>query len=158
MRMSGWYDISSLEDIDQSEDAEGLRESQRYVESLVSAEAGAGVPSERVVVGGFSQGGAVALMMLRSRLKLAGVVGLSTYLPLRKEPLGEANAATPILLAHGDADGVVAYQFGVGTYNALKAAGRTVELKTYRGMGHSACPQELAAVGEFLAKVLPPEP
>ncbi|GBF92974.1 hypothetical protein Rsub_05810 [Raphidocelis subcapitata] len=147
MRMPGWYDISSLDDIDQREDAEGLRESKRYVESLVAAEAEAGVPSERVVVAGFSQGGAVALMMLRSGHKLAGV---------EAGAISPANAETPILQCHGDADAVVNYSFGVNTYNALKEMGANVELKTYRGMGHSAVPSELAAVQAFLAKVLPP--
>jgi len=193
----------------------------RYVESLIAAEAAEGVPSSRVVVAGFSQGGAVALSMLRSDKKLAGIVGewlggwgrgvgrdwscvtvqccdgasaarmqcaraptqappaisaatntnnktcphlqqrpqgMSTYLPLRKEPgvISPANAATPILQCHGDADQVVAYQFGVSTHNALKALGCDAELKTYRGMGHSAVPSELVAVQEFVRRVLPP--
>lgn len=156
-KMPGWFDISSLEDIDQREDAEGLRESKRYVESLVAAEAAGGVPPGRVVVGGFSQGGAVALMMLRSEEKLAGIVALSTYLPLRKQPplISGANARTPILQCHGDADMVVNYGFGVATHNTLKELGADVDFKTYRGMGHSAVPSELAAVAEFLKKVLP---
>lgn len=158
MRMPGWYDISSLEDIDQKEDEPGLVESKRYIESLIAAEAAEGVPSERVVVAGFSQGGAVAMLMLRSEKKLAGVVGLSTYLPLRNEPgiISAANAKTPILQCHGDADMVVNYSFGVSTHNKLKELGADAEFKTYRGMGHSAVPSELAAVQAFIQKVLPP--
>lgn len=157
-KMPGWYDITSLGDIDRrEEDTEGLRESKRYVESLVAAEEAGGIPSSRVVVAGFSQGGAMALLMLRSEKKLAGVVGLSTYLPMRKEPgaISAANAKTPILQCHGDADAVVNYGFGVSTYNALKEMGADVELKTFNGMGHSAVPAELAAVQEFIKKVLP---
>ncbi|KAI8464857.1 MAG: Phospholipase/Carboxylesterase-domain-containing protein [Monoraphidium minutum] len=157
MRMPGWYDISSLEDIDQREDEAGLAESKRYVESLVAAEAAEGVASDRVVVAGFSQGGAVAMTMLRSDKKLAAVVGLSTYLPLRNEDgiISAANAKTPVLQCHGDADMVVNYAFGVSTHNKLKELGADAELKTYRGMGHSAVPSELAAVQEFIKKVLP---
>ncbi|KIY97237.1 lysophospholipase II [Monoraphidium neglectum] len=159
MRMPGWYDISSLEDIDQKEDEAGLVESKRYIESLIAAEEREGVPSDRIVVAGFSQGGAVALLMLRSEKKLAGIVGLSTYLPLRNEPgiLSAANAKTPVLQCHGDADMVVNYGFGVNTHNKLKELGADAELNTYRGMGHSAVPSELAAVSAFLKQVLPPQ-
>lgn len=159
MRMPGWYDITSLEDINQSEDGPGLMESKRYIESLIAAEAAEGVPSERVVVAGFSQGGAVALLMLRSDKKLAGVVGLSTYLPLRNEEgiISPANATTPVLQCHGDADMVVNYGFGANTHKALKQLGADCEFLTVRGMGHSAVPSELAAVQDFLKKVLPPQ-
>jgi lysophospholipase-2 len=157
MRMPGWYDIASLQDIDQREDKAGLQESKRYVEELIEQEVAAGIPSNRVVVAGFSQGGAVALMALRSEHKLAGVVGLSTYLPLRKEPpiVSQANMQTPIFQAHGDADYTVEYKFGVNTYNMLKEAGANVTFKTYNGMAHGACPQEIADVGNFLQQVLP---
>ena len=94
MRMPGWYDILSLEKIDAEEDVEGVEESVRYVEGLVRAEAAA-VGEGNVVVSGFSQGGAIALAMLRSDLKLAGVVGLSTYLPMatRRPLFSPANVA-----------------------------------------------------------------
>lgn len=72
MKMTGWYDIASLEEIVDREDAEGLRGSQAYIEGLVAKEAAEGTPSNKIVVAGFSQGGAVALMMLRSTMKLAG--------------------------------------------------------------------------------------
>lgn len=159
MRMPGWYDIASLEDIDQKEDKDGLHESKRYIEELIDKEIAGGLPSERVVVAGFSQGGAVALMALRSEHKLAGVIGLSTYLPLRKEPplVSEANMKTPIFQAHGDADYTVEYKFGVNTYNMLKELGANITFKTYNGMAHGAVPQEIADVGAFLKKVLPPQ-
>jgi len=158
MRMPGWYDIKSLEDIDQREDREGILESQRYVlDGLVSGAGGSG--AGRTAVVGFSQGGAIALAALRGSVRLAGVVGMSTYVPLRKEvPLvSAANAATPILLCHGDADAVVAYDFGLAASELLKNATKApVEFKTYRGMAHSANPEELRDVAAFLKRVLPP--
>ncbi len=88
----------------------------------------------------------------------AAAAGLSTYLPLRKEPgaVSAANAATPVFQAHGDADQVVGYQFGADTHAALKALGSPAELKTVNGMGHSAVPSELALVQAFVKRVLPP--
>lgn len=157
MRMPGWFDIASLDDIDQREDAGGLRESARYVDGLIAAEAAEGVASDRVAVAGFSQGGAIALMALRSDKKLAGVAGLSTWLPLRKDPgtISAANAGTPIFQAHGDADNVVNYQFGVATHERLKELGAPAKFMTINGMGHSASPKELAAMLEFFKTVLP---
>ncbi|GAX75460.1 hypothetical protein CEUSTIGMA_g2903.t1 [Chlamydomonas eustigma] len=156
MKMTGWYDIASLEDINQKEDASGLRESQRYVEELISKEVAAGIPSNRVVVAGFSQGGAIALLMLRSHLKLAGVVGLSTYLPLRDQSpvVSEANLHTPVLMCHGDSDMVVRHEYGRQSFDQLQKLGVPADFKTYGGMGHSACPAELREFVEFLKRQL----
>lgn len=102
------------------------------------------------------QGGAIALYTLRSDTKLAGVVGLSTYVPLHDKPpiISNANTKTPIFLAHGDADQVVQYQYGQASYEELKEVGAEVEFKTYNGMQHSACPQELGDLATFLQRVL----
>ena len=84
---------------------------------------------------------------------------MSTYVPLRKEAtiVSDANKDTPILLCHGDSDAVVAYSFGLSAGELLKeATSAPVEFKTYRGMAHSACPEELRDVAAFLKKVLPP--
>ncbi|GFR41398.1 hypothetical protein Agub_g2077 [Astrephomene gubernaculifera] len=150
MSMPGWYDIPSLEEIQRSEDAAGLRESQRYVEELVQKEIAAGVPSSKIVVGGFSQGGAVAFMMLRSNTKLGGIVALSSYLPLHKEQpvISESNEKTPIFMCHGDADQVVSFDFGQRSYQLLSSMGANVEFQTYLGMGHSACQREFDDVLE----------
>ena len=124
------------------------------------AEVAAGVPRSRIVVAGFSQGAASALMQLRGEgAPLAGVVALSGYLPLARDgPVSPANAATPVLMCHGEADAVVAYKFGVDSAAALKAAGAaSVEFKTYRGMGHAACNDELSDVADFLTARLPPQ-
>ncbi|KAJ9510573.1 hypothetical protein QJQ45_027440 [Haematococcus lacustris] len=154
----GWYDIPSLNEITSKEDTEGLLESKRYVEQLINAEVAAGIPSQRIVVCGFSQGGAIALLMLRSNLKLAGIVGLSTYLPMSKVPgiLSDTNKDTPILMCHGDSDQVVAYQFGRESHSVLTKLGADTDFATFSGMGHSACPAEFKVIKEFLAKRLPP--
>ncbi|KAL6762897.1 Phospholipase/carboxylesterase/thioesterase [Haematococcus lacustris] len=158
MSMPGWYDIPSLNEITSKEDTEGLLESKRYVEQLINAEVAAGIPSQRIVVCGFSQGGAIALLMLRSNLKLAGIVGLSTYLPMSKVPgiLSDTNKDTPILMCHGDSDQVVAYQFGRESHSVLTKLGADTDFATFSGMGHSACPAEFKVIKEFLAKRLPP--
>ncbi|KAK9815805.1 hypothetical protein WJX72_009810 [[Myrmecia] bisecta] len=157
MRMPGWYDIYSLDGINRQEDDAGLQESFRYMEALIQAEASEGIQSDRIVMGGFSQGGAVACMMLRSDLQLAAVVGLSTYMPLATEPpiVSQANARTPIFLGHGDADQVVRYEFGKETLEELQAVNANVEFKTYRGMGHSAVPEELRDLQQFLQRAIP---
>ncbi|GLC35944.1 hypothetical protein PLESTB_000521800 [Pleodorina starrii] len=156
MSMPGWYDIASLEDIQGGEDAAGLQESQRYVEELIQKEIAAGVPSSKIVVGGFSQGGAVALMMLRSNIQLGGVVALSAYVPLSKEqPLfSEANAKAPIFMCHGDADQTVAFAFGQRSFQLLSSIGANVEFQTYLGMGHSACQREFNDVLDFIKPIL----
>lgn len=156
-RMPGWYDIMSLEKLDTKEDEEGLVESGRYVQQLIAEQGEKGIPPERIVIAGFSQGGSVTLYCLRSDTKMAGFVGMSTYLSLHtKTPvISAANKDTPIFMAHGDADQVVAYRYGKASYEQLKQEGAKVEFNTYHGMGHSATPKELEDVRRFLATVLP---
>uniref|UniRef100_A0A061QJ69 Lysophospholipase II n=1 Tax=Tetraselmis sp. GSL018 TaxID=582737 RepID=A0A061QJ69_9CHLO len=153
MVMTGWYDISSLEEVNQKEDEQGIRESWRYVEGLVAQEEASGIPSSKVVVGGFSQGGAIAMMAARSDKKFAGIVGLSTYVPLRDDAGGivsEANRTTPILMCHGKSDMVINFEYGSGSANLLSEKGASVSFKEYPYMGHEACIEELEAVKEFL--------
>jgi lysophospholipase-2 len=128
----------------------------RYIEGLIEQEVASGIPTSKVLVAGFSQGGAVSLLMLRSQHQLAGVIGLSTYLPLREEPpiISEANKQTPVLMCHGDTDQVVAYNYGKQSYEKLQEAGCAVQFKTYPGMGHSACPQELEELKKFITEKL----
>lgn len=157
MRCTGWYDIAALDRLsNESQDAEAMHESKRYVEELIQQQIDAGIPSSKIAVGGFSQGGAMALMMLRSKYQLAGVVGLSCYLLLHEQlPLvSEENKQTPVLMCHGDSDQVVAYEFGKRSFEQLKGAGCSVELNTYRFMGHEACQEELLAMRDFLKNSL----
>ncbi|PNH12661.1 Acyl-protein thioesterase 1 [Tetrabaena socialis] len=147
MAMPGWYDIASLEEVQRSEDAEGLRESQRSIEGLREKEVAAGVPSSRVVVGGFGQGG---------RWRSSERDRLSAYLPLHTQQpvVSEANAKTPIFMCHGDADQTVAFAFGQRSYKLLSSIDANVEFQTYMGMGHSACQREFDDVLAFVKPIL----
>lgn len=154
--MRAWYDIVSLERRGPEDDS-GIRGSQARVETLIGRENARGIPSERIVLAGFSQGGALALFAgLRHGEKLAGIIGLSCYLlaaaRLAAEGAG-ANQATPIFLAHGLQDPVVAPVLGAEARAALEAAGYQVEWHTYT-MPHSVAPQEVADIARWLRRVV----
>jgi len=153
--MRAWYDIRQ-NDIARLPDEAGIRESQAQVESLISRETQRGVPPERVVLAGFSQGGAIALQTgLRHRDKLAGIVALSTYLPLEDSLDREASAAnkrTPIFMAHGTQDPIIPVQLADASQRALTQRGYDVEWQTWP-MPHSVCAEEVEALGGFLSKV-----
>ncbi|MGQ0468025.1 MAG: alpha/beta hydrolase [Sporichthyaceae bacterium] len=155
MRMRSWYDILSLEDIDKRADAEGLIASAAAVEALIEREAARGVPRSRVVLAGFSQGGAVAMtLLLRNAAPLAGVVVLSTYLPMSERLLAEAPEAEslpPVFGAHGSMDPVVPYRAGELAAKQLQSRGHDVEWHSYP-MGHEACLEEFNALGAWLGK------
>jgi phospholipase/carboxylesterase len=156
MRMRAWYDIAAA-DLTNRADLAGVRESQGQLEALIERENARGMPSERIVLAGFSQGGAIALYTgLRYAERLAGIMALSTYLiapdKLALEASG-ANRKVPIFMAHGTADPVVRFQWGEATKRMLEAAGYAVEWHTYR-MEHSVCLGEVQAIGAWLAKVL----
>ena len=155
-QMPAWYDIA-VADLAAREDEAGLRRSQATIETLIANEKARGIAAGRIVVAGFSQGCAMALMTgLRHAESLAGIVGLSGYLPLA--PLlaaerSEANRATPIFLAHGEQDGVVILPRAMMSRDALVAAGHPVEWHTYP-MAHSVCMEEIDDLGAFLRRVL----
>jgi len=158
MRMRAWYDIRGF---DQSAipDEKGIRESAAAASALVRREAERGVPPDRVVLAGFSQGGAISLFAgLRHPERLAGILALSTYLPLEESLAAEAhpaNAAVPIFMAHGRFDPVVPLALGQSARDLLIARGYDVDWRTYP-MPHSLCPPEIADVRAWLLKVLPP--
>ena len=155
-RMRAWYDILSFE-ADAPQDEAGLRRSQALVEALVAREKERGIPAERIVIAGFSQGCAMALLTgLRHPERLAGIVGLSGYLPLAAQTAGEMHAAnrdTPIFLAHGTHDEVVHLERGEASRDALQALGCDVEWHEYL-MGHSVTPLEIEELNAFLVRVL----
>jgi len=155
--MPAWYDIFPGADIARREDEPGLRRSQASIETLIAAEKARGIAASRIVIAGFSQGCAMALMTaLRHAETLAGVVGLSGYLPLAPLLAAErtgANQKTPIFLAHGEQDGVVPMSRAVMSRDALVALGYAVEWHTYP-MAHSVCMEEIEDVGTFLRRVL----
>ncbi|MGH6640761.1 MAG: alpha/beta hydrolase [Polaromonas sp.] len=154
--MPAWYDILGA-DLAKREDEAGLRHSQAAIEALIAHEKSRGMPAHRIVVAGFSQGCALALMTgLRHSERLAGIAGLSGYLPLADKTAAERSAANqdvPIFLAHGSRDGVVPLPRATASRDALTALGYPVEWHEYL-MEHSVCPQEIADLGRWLRRVL----
>jgi phospholipase/carboxylesterase len=157
--MRAWYDIKwgDLEAKSKQADEQGVRASERAVARLVERELAAGIASEKIVLAGFSQGGAIALQTgLRYRGKLAGVMALSTYLPLHESLPAEAaaeNRKTPIFMAHGTQDNVVPYEMGGRSRDFLVQHGYAVEWHEYP-MQHSVCLEEIRHIGEWLSRLL----
>ena len=158
MRMRAWYDILGT-DLQRREDEAGLRDSVRQVHALLDREIANGVPAGRIVLAGFSQGCAIALMAgLRYPQRLAGLAGLSGYLPLAASTAAErhaANAGTPVFLAHGRSDGMVPMARGAAARDMLLALGNPVEWTDYP-MEHSVCIEEVDALKRWLLRVLAP--
>jgi phospholipase/carboxylesterase len=154
--MRAWYDILGT-DLPRREDEAGLRASQAEIEALIEAEQQRGIPASRIALVGFSQGCAMALLAgLRHRERLAGVAGLSGYLPLAASTAAErseANRDVPLFLAHGTQDPVVMFQRGTASRDALTALGYTIEWHDY-AMPHSVCAQEIADLNRWLLRVL----
>ena len=154
--MRAWYDIREG-DLTQREDEAGLRRSQQAIDALIEREIARGIPAHRIVLMGFSQGCAMALLSgLRQSHRLAGLVGLSGYLPLAATTAAECNPAnqhTPIFLAHGTEDPVVPLQRAIASRDQLQALGYRVDWHQYP-MPHSVCPDEVADIDAFLKRVL----
>ncbi|KAK1455993.1 phospholipase/Carboxylesterase [Colletotrichum cuscutae] len=152
----------TVEALRESEDERGILASSEYFQQLVQAEVDAGIPAERVVLGGFSQGGAMAIFSgLTGKHRIGGIVGLSCWLLLSNKfaglvPEEKANQETPMWLGHGDADPLVRPELGALSMDALKGLGYKVSRTLYPGMGHAACPEELDDVEAFLLERLPP--
>ena len=155
MRMRAWYDILELGG--GKEDEAGIRASQQLLESLIARESARGVAPRRVVLAGFSQGGAIALQTaLRYRERLAGTLALSTYLPLAAKLDAERSAAgreVPIFMAHGTHDPMISPDHARRSRDALVALGYPVEWREYP-MPHSVCAQEIADIAAWLTRVL----
>lgn len=160
MRMRAWYDIRDL-DISSRGDLDGVRESAAAITQLIEQERARGFAADRILLAGFSQGGAMALFAgLRYRDTLAGIIALSCYLPdpdtLAVE-MPAANRGVPIFMAHGDLDPVVAPALGRSSRERLEAAGCSVSWHSYP-MPHAVIPQELADIRSFLDRVISPRP
>ncbi len=156
--MRAWYDIVSIER-DALEDEPGIRESQKAIGALISAERDRGMPADRIALAGFSQGGAMALFTaLRWPERLAGVAALSCYMPLPATLRAEAhpaNKAASIFMAHGTEDPIVPFELGQSSRDLLLQIGCRVAWRTYP-MGHSVCEDEVDALRDWLLEVLPP--
>jgi phospholipase/carboxylesterase len=157
MRMRAWYDIRGL-DRKAAEDVNGFRDTDVQVRQLIAREGERGIPPNRIVLAGFSQGGAVSLYTApRFPEKLAGVMALSCYLPGHAGFAAErapANDATPIFMAHGQGDATLPIVMGLQSRDFLKAQGYAVEWHDYP-MAHAVCAAEIADIREFLFRVLP---
>lgn len=159
-RSPSWFDLRGLDE-DADEDEEGILRAVGRVDRIVENQVRLGVPEHRIVVGGFSQGGALALTYgLRTERKIAGIAALSTWLPLRsKYPAACSHASKDldIFMGHGTADQVVTYRYAQKSADALQEMGRRVSFHSYPGLTHSASAAELDDWGAFLSRVLPRE-
>lgn len=163
MRMPAWYDILQLGGQDDGravvgpEDEAGIRESQGWIEELIAGEVKRGIPHNKIVLAGFSQGGAIVLQTaLRHPQRLGGLMALSTYLPLARtleKERAAANSDLPIFMAHGSYDPMIPMARAQQSRDALKALGYAVEWREYP-MPHSVCPEEITDIAAFLLKVL----
>jgi phospholipase/carboxylesterase len=155
-QMPAWYDILGA-DLTQRQDEAGLRRSQLAIDALIEREKSRGIASERIVLAGFSQGCAMALMTgLRHRDRLAGIIGMSGYLPLADKTASERSAANqdvPVFMAHGSRDPVVAMSRAATSRDHLQALGYAVDWHEY-AMEHSVCQEEIADMEQWLQRVL----
>ncbi|EER43836.1 acyl-protein thioesterase [Histoplasma capsulatum H143] len=169
MSMPGWYDIVKLganvpiEEFARLQDERGILKSRDYFNTLIKEEIDKGISPSRIVLGGFSQGGAMSLFTgITQREKLGGIFGLSCYLPLSEKlstfmPDGFPNRQTPVFMAHGDSDPTVLYEWGQRSADHIKGLGMTVEFNKYPGLGHSADPMEILDLQKFLERIIPAE-
>uniref|UniRef100_A0A8D2CQB5 Acyl-protein thioesterase 1 n=1 Tax=Sciurus vulgaris TaxID=55149 RepID=A0A8D2CQB5_SCIVU len=156
------FDIIGLSP-DSQEDEPGIKQAAESVKALIDQEVKNGIPSNRIILGGFSQGGALSLYTaLTMQQKLAGVTALSCWLPLRasfpQHPISGPNRDISVLQCHGDCDPLVPLMFGSLTVEKLKTLVNpaNVTFKIYEGMMHCSCQQEMMDVKQFIDKLLPP--
>ena len=151
--MRAWFDI----DFAQGVDTDGIKKSTFQIKDLIQQEIDNGIPAERIVLAGFSQGGAIALnTALLYRKPLAGILALSTFLPVAEE-LGtkksRVNALIPILVCHGNQDEVLPLAMGKAGFDTLKSHNYAVEWREY-DMAHGVCPQQIQDISVWFQKVL----
>lgn len=154
--MRAWYDIAAF-DLPQVEDADGIHTSARQLDTLIRREIHNGIAAQRIVLAGFSQGGAIALHTgLRYPQRLAGILALSTYLPLAAAVSAERNPAnrdTPIFMGHGNEDTVVPLPHALASKHLLQELGYLVEWHSYE-MPHSLCDEEVDDIAAWLMRTL----
>jgi len=155
MVMRAWYDI--IDAAIRREDAAGVAASQQHVEALIAREQGRGMPESRIVLAGFSQGGAIALHTgLRHEGRLAGILALSCYLPLADRLPAAASALNrdvPIFMGHGKSDPIVPFPRAAESRDFLQGMGYAIEWHEYP-MPHSVCMEEIADIGAWLQRLV----
>jgi phospholipase/carboxylesterase len=154
--MPGWYDINSLSSTHREDEA-GVRESVRYIHELIESEHRAGVPYEKIVLAGFSQGGAIALYAgLTFHAQLAGIIALSTYVPigsLFQKDCTKVTQTTPILMVHGTSDSVISLSVAQASRQLLESSDYSVEFLLYP-MDHTVCLEEIKKIADFIVKII----
>ncbi|KAH7243907.1 hypothetical protein NW759_017235 [Fusarium solani] len=165
MRTTAWFDLVASSHVGamvRQEDVEGIKLSQKYFHELIQEEIDSGISADRIVLGGFSQGGAMSLLSgLTFKAKLAGIIGLSAWLVLSQSfpdmiSPTDANRQTPVIMFHGDQDTIVPTSLAKRNAERLRELGYDVTWKTFHGMGHSTSLEELGDVEPFLRARLPP--
>ncbi|MGO1070575.1 alpha/beta hydrolase [Lysobacter sp. CA199] len=155
LRMRAWYDIRDFQDLANRADEAGVDESVQQVEALIAREAERGIPAQRVLLAGFSQGGAITLATaLRRKQALGGLIALSTYLPMADRLVREATAVAhtqPLFMAHGQHDPVVPYRGGEMAAARLRTLGFKIDWHAYP-MAHQVCAEEIAALGDWMSQ------
>ncbi|KTW32078.1 palmitoyl-(protein) hydrolase [Pneumocystis jirovecii RU7] len=154
MMMPSWYDIRSLDGVNEDEDEEQMLKSVHQLHRLITEEVEYGIQSERIVVGGFSQG----MTGLTYERKLGGIIALSGYLPLRNKicaMTSESNSKIPIFMAHGKSDPIVKFEYGKASASILRdQIKHNVDWKEYDGLQHSTNQHELKDLSIWLEKIL----
>lgn len=160
MRMPGWFDLTGLDE-SAADDEPGILASMDRVNRIVDEQVASGIPEHRIVIAGFSQGGAIALTFgLRTEKRIAGVIALSAWLPLRRDypqHLGGRSRDIEFFMGHGTADTVLSFRFGQTSAGFIQGLERHVSFHQYPGLTHSASPAEIADVQEYLNRVVPRE-
>ena len=155
-RMRAWYDILGTELL-QMQDEEGIDASVKRVQDLVLREQAFGIPADRIVLAGFSQGGAIAIAAgLTCPQRLAGIMALSTYVPIAHRLMATPlpmQRGLPVLVAHGVFDPVVPHALGMTAVSLLEASGHPVSWRSY-SMGHSLCGEEINDIADWLEQIL----
>lgn len=155
--MRAWYDIMAM-DIDSKQDETGILRSQSLLQDLINQQVSQGIPSQRIVLAGFSQGGSIILQTgLRFNQPLAGLMALSSYLPLADTldvEKSQQNSAVPIFMAHGDSDPVVRPELAYRSRSQLERCGYALEWHEYTAMQHSVSAQEIADISRWLQQLL----
>ncbi len=157
MRMRAWFDITDMSREEHAVDSAGIYRSAEQVNQLIAVELDKGIPAGNIMLAGFSQGGAIALHSgLRYPEKLAGILALSTYLPTLETLANEGSAAgktTPVFMAHGILDAIIAIETGKSAYDTLSAMGYCVEWHDYL-MEHAVCAEEINHLSVFMNSIL----